>query len=261
MVGNIRSLEISTGNQSLFATFFPFALSLADRIQVERIDIASAVQGSLEQWRALLRQAAVLSDDEQTGLMGELWMLARLAEVAPKFAIAAWTGPAGEAHDFRLENREFEVKATRGERRTHVISGMTQLVPSPGRSLYILSLQFALSGAVPGTSLSDRLTNLRLVFDKEGIASEFDRLIRGRFGLDNTNWGYYRQPMQLRSRPVLVAVTPDLASIRQEDVSAISRSEMERVSDVRYRLDLTGLGVEDGSREFLLVIPQLGEAQ
>jgi hypothetical protein len=259
LVDGEQTLTISTGNASLFPIFFPFALSLADRLQLEHADVGAAVKASLDQWRALLRQAAMLSEDEQTGLMGELWMLERLALRAPAVAIDAWTGPDREAHDFRIGDREFEVKTTRGERRVHVISNMTQLVPSLERSLYILSLQFAASGAVGGSSLAERLEDLRGIFDRHGLATDFDRLLQSGFGLDPSNWHFYRQRLLLRSRPVLIPVTDDLPSIRQGDVSAIPRPGMERVSDVRYRLDLTGLGFEEGSQEFNSLIPAAEE--
>ena len=257
MVGGARSLEISTSNESLFPIFFPFALTLADRIQIEHTEVGAAVKASLDHWGALVRRAAMLSDDEQTGLMGELWMLERLARQAPEIALAAWTGPSREAHDFRIGDREFEVKATRGERRVHVISNMTQLVPSPGRSLYIVSLQFAASGAEAGSSLAERLSELRALFERGGLATDFDRLLRSGYGLDGSNREFYRQRLHLRSSPALIPVTDDLPSIRQEDITAIPRPGMQRILDVRYRLDLTGLGFEDGSPEFIAQIPAI----
>jgi hypothetical protein len=259
LINGARNLEVTTSNSTLFPIFFPFVLTLADRVQLERVAVGAAVAESLDKWRDLLRQAAMLSEDAQTGLMGELWFLDRLADTSPQAAIAAWTGPQREAHDFRIGDREFEVKTTRGERRIHVISNMTQLVPSPGHELYVLSLQFAASGAVGGQSLAESLQQVRDRFDRAGLAQEFDRRLRLGYGLLGSSWDFYRERLQLRSSPALIPVTPDFPSIRQEDILAIARPGMNRVTDIRYRLDMSGLGFEEGSPEFASLLPEAEE--
>lgn len=255
LINGERTLEIATSNPILFPIFFPFVLTLVDRVQIERAAVGAAVTASLDQWRDLLRRAAMLSEDVQTGLMGELWMLDRLADQSPDTAITAWTGPEREAHDFRVGDREFEVKTTRGERRIHVISNMTQLEPSSGHELYVLSLQFAAAGAMGGRSLAERLQQLRDRFEHAGLVQEFDRRLKNGFGLDRSNWNFYRERIQLRSRPALIPVTPEFPSIRTEDILAIAREGMTRVTDIRYRLDMTGLGFEEGLPEFASLLP------
>lgn len=248
-------MELATGSAPLFPYFYAFALALADRIQVDALDVAQAVEQSLGQWRALLRQVAMLSDEEQTGLMGELWMLRRLMRSSASTAIDAWVGPRGEAHDFRIGTAEFEVKSTRGERRVHLITTSSQLVPSPGCTLYVLSLQFAAAGSSAGVSISELLDELRLEFDASGLRDAFDALLLSRYGVGAANRGYYRERLKLRSDPYLVHVSDDFPCLRQDDILAISRAGMDRISDVRYRLDVSGLGSPDGSAEFLSVLP------
>jgi hypothetical protein len=249
-------LEISTQNQSLFPYFYSLALSIADHIQVEGVGVARAVQDSLEQWRALLSRASMLSTEEQTGLMGELWMLDRLGRVFGEQALTAWTGPKGQAHDFRIGSQEFEIKTTRSERRIHLIGSLSQLLPSPGKSLFLLSLQFAAAGATGGWSLNDSIVEVRSLFAPLGLASTFEEMLRDRYGVGEDNRTYYRERLQLRSKPYLVPVDDHLPVLRSEDILSIPRSGMERISDVRYRLDVGGLGFPEDSPEFLALLPR-----
>jgi hypothetical protein len=198
----------------------------------------------------------MLSEEKQTGLAGELWMLERLFAFSAGGALDAWTGPRGEAHDFRVGEREFEVKATRTERRVHSISSPTQLVPSPGMELFLLSVQFAGAGAAGGASLAERVRAARELFEPFGRAAEFDSLLLAKYGIGEATAGHYRERVQLRSKPYLVPVTPTFPSLREDDILAIPREGMERISDVRYRLDVSGLGFPDGSPEFLAILPQ-----
>lgn len=250
-----RLLEISTGNRALFPFFYAFALALADRVQVDRVEVRAALADSLDRWRNLLRQATMLSEDQQTGLFGELWVLRRLFATLAGESLDAWTGPRGEAHDFRVGETEFEVKTTRAERRVHTISGLNQLVASPGHTLYLISLQFAAAGAVGGRSLAERVTIVRELLDPLGRAEEFDAIMHARYGLTEANRIQYRERVHLRSEPFLVPVSDNFPCLLEEDILAIPRPGMQRISDVRYRLDVSGLGFPDRSSEFLALLP------
>lgn len=214
-----------------------------------------ALRRSLRDWRALFEQLALLTPERQLGLLGELWLLDRLLDVNGADALDAWTGPKGEAHDFRIGKNEFEVKTTSGEHRSHVISSDSQLIPSPGHDLYLVSLQFA-AGGPDGRSLHDVVDGLRSRTAMLGVASRFEQILEAGFQLMPSNLVHYSRRMQLRSRPYLVPVTESFPRITHSDVLALPRSEMVRVSDVRYRLDVEGLGWEDGTVEFLALLPE-----
>ena len=250
-----RCIELSTRNRPLLPYFYAFAVRLADRIQLEHGSVDEAIHGAMENWRLLMRQATMLSAERILGLIGELWLLGRLESSLGSPALDAWTGPHGEAHDFRLASHEIEVKTTRGERRIHTINGVQQLVPSEGSSLHVLSLQFAAAGAGEGTSLSELISAVRERFAAHSRAADFSALISGSFGIAPEREGYYRERVKLRSSPALIAVDDDLPRITQADLDAIQRPEMHRITDVHFRLDLTGLGALDGRDDFLAVIP------
>lgn len=96
-----------------------------------------------------LRRAA-LSDEVIIGLIGELRLLAVLMSLAQTpadraTALEAWRGYQQDARDFAFANASIEVKATRGNRSIHQISGLGQVDParSPGgdptEQLYLVS--------------------------------------------------------------------------------------------------------------------------
>jgi hypothetical protein len=198
-------LEVATTAKDLFPYFFAFALSIADGVQVDGATPGGALRRSLRDWRSLFEQLALLTPERQLGLLGELWLLDRLMDVHGAAALDAWTGPKREAHDFRVNPYEFEVKVTSGERRSHLISGDSQLVASPDHELYLLSLQFA-AGGPGGRSLKDVIEATRDRMASLHVESRFDEVLESTFQLSPSNLAHYRKRLQLRSRPYLVPV-------------------------------------------------------
>jgi len=247
-------LEVATTIPGLYPHFFAFALSIADAIQIDGASPDAALRRSLREWRALFEQLTLLTPERQLGLLGELWLLDRLLTIHGADALDAWTGPKGEAHDFRIADNEFEVKATSGAHRSHIISSDGQLISSPDRSLYLLSLQFA-AGGLDGRSLHDVVDALLSRMAAFGIGPRFEQILETAFQLTPSSLVHYSKRVQLRSRPYLVPITESFPRIMHSDVLALPRAEMVRVSDVRYRVDVEGLGWEDETVEFLAVLP------
>jgi hypothetical protein len=250
-------LEIKTENPQLFEPFYGLILSIADRVQLDGEEVGRAVDDALMVWQGLLRKSTMLSAEKQLGLFGEIWFLNRLIQAQGPKALESWVGPRGQAHDFRIDLNEFEVKSTRAERRIHHISSVTQLVSSPGRALYLISLQFGAAGEGPGESLADRIAAVRLTIrgmDADAV-SDFDELLLNGYNLQPESEAWYPDKLILRSLPHLIPVLEDTPCLRPDDILAIPRREMERVQDLSYRLDVTGLGWADGSDEFLSVVP------
>ncbi len=248
-------LEVATTDTDLFPYFFAFCLSIADGIQLDGTVPDAALRRALRDWRALFEQLAMLTPERQLGLLGEMWLLDRLLDVHGALALDAWTGPKGQAHDFRLGDREFEVKTTSSEHRSHLISSDNQLTASPGRTLYLLSLQFA-AGGPNARSLRGVVEAVRSRMSLMGVGSRFDELLEATFQLSPSTLGHYTKRMQLRSPPLLVAVTDSFPRITHADVLSLPHPEMVRVSDLRYRVDVDGLGWEDGTDDFLSVLPK-----
>lgn len=247
--------EVSTREQSLYRYFFGFALSIADAVQSEGLPPDKALPRAISQWRALFNQSPLLTAERQLGLLGELWLLNRFLDTRGADALDAWIGPLGEAHDFRIEDVEIEVKATSGEHRSHIISSDSQLVPSPRCKLYLLSLQFTHAGAL-GRSLGVVIDELRGRLHPLDLTGRFERILEQSFGISDHDPQYYSDRVKLRAAPYLVSIDANFPRITRTDVLSLPHTDMTRVSDVRYRVDVEGLGSEDGTREFLAVIPE-----
>ena len=246
-------VEISTATPALFPYFHSFAVALADRVQVDGLDSHAALAECLDRWRDLFREATMLSAEQQLGLLGELWLLRRLiAQRGADTAIDAWTGPSAQAHDFRIGALEIEVKATTNEHREHIISSDTQLTASDGAELYVLSLQYTPAGAENGQSLGAALAELRTTLSGLAAWTNFDSILLNHFGLEPANLSLYATPFKLRTAPCLVPVDDYFPRIILAHLAGAT--DIARISDVRYRVNIDGLGSLLGTPKFIDIL-------
>lgn len=257
LADNQLYLEVSTVTRQLFGEFFYLALSIADLIQVEGRKPLDAVRDSFNTWQDLLKKIEILDKDIEIGLFGELWLLRRLIKVMGTTAVDTWTGPAGEPQDFRVGSNEFEVKSTINLRRTHIVNGLKQLMPSRERNLYILSLQFESTGSTTGHSLPDLIIEIRNhISHDEATLMRFNSIIEEKFGIRDEDSVYYTLRYRLRSSPVLIPVDDSCPKITEDILRhMIPADTFRRISDVHYRIDVEGMGFSDGSPEFLAILP------
>lgn len=150
------------------------------------------------------------------------------------------------------------MKTTLRAGRVHTVHGLEQLRPTAGSQLFLLSLQVAPAGAEPHA-----LTLSELMADVEAaLSGDTPRLDLLRW-LVGEQIGYRPSEMPapgdvealvMRSAPVLVPVDvrcPALTATLLEPLGALA----QRIADVRYTIDVEGLGEEDGSQAFLEVLP------
>jgi hypothetical protein len=138
-----------------------------------------------------------------------------------------------------------------------MISGPRQLVASRGCRLYVLSLQFEPAGAADGQALPDAVASVRGLLEGHAHALDaFNRMLGGRTSYRDEDAAMYTDRYRLRTTPSLVPVgtgfpriTPDLLT------RALGKEVAGRVSDVRYRINLEGMGVLDGSTAFRRILP------
>jgi hypothetical protein len=256
-LGGADAVEVSTSNPTLYREFYAFACAVADRVQIERLPASAAVESALDNWAALLQRLAILDDARQIGLLGEIWLLSRLAlRLGWDEAVQAWKGADAEEHDFSCRDFDIEVKTTLAERRIHVIGSLTQLAPTADRPLYILSLQLTGAGAGPGESLADAVA--RVERDAQS-ASEAARqrlnALLGGSGWRPEHAPHYSRRFSLRTAPCLVAVDDLCPSITPGTLSGLGSEKLARIGQVVYRVDLTGLGHEEGHPSFDRLLP------
>lgn len=235
-----RFLEVVVTVSALFRDAYPVLCSMADRVQVGGMAPARALRATLDKMSSLLRVPDSMSREREIGLFGELLVVGGLiSEVGAKNAIQAWRGGMAEEHDFGLPALDLEVKTTSGERRVHWIESLTQLVPTRSRPLWLVSHQVTTAGAGHGHTLSDLVDDIRtkivsdvarVGLDKALVDSGWRDDERERFV---TRW---TRRTDSRAYPV-VGTFPRLTP----DILRLNGLPLDRIPEVRYRVDLDGL--------------------
>jgi hypothetical protein len=229
--------------------------SAADLIQELGRSPIEALQECAEKFFSLLSSYALLSPEKQVGLWCELWLLARLIETEGSHVVHSWIGPIREPHDFRFGNIEIEVKGTRGVKRTHLISSEEQLNPSDGCELYLLSLQIEPSGGDDCESLAALVTRVRAGLSDDAVAKKvFNNMLREAKFLD-AHAGFYTDRFRLRKGPMLVPVVGEFPRVTKGVLSEVLEEDAcKRVSEIKYRLDVSDLGFVENDEEFQKVL-------
>lgn len=197
-----------------------------------------ATKAALRHLRALLEQRRRMTEQAVIGLWGELLVLQDLVNVmGPADALGSWMGPRGEEHDFSASATDLEVKTTLRERRCHIISGATQLQPSPGRGLWLLSIQITRAGSTEGISLPALIRQLR-----KSLADHLDAFdgYLAEVGWAPMDASFYDQRYMLRSKPTCYEVDNDFPAITPPRLHRVV-PRAERVDGIVYTIDVTDL--------------------
>lgn len=212
--------------------------AILDRVQLSGEPFADAVEEALNSLTGILAVRHSLTREKQVGLFGELCVLLALAEsIGCDAAITSWRGPRAEEHDFGMPNDDVEVKTTLSERREHWISTATQLVPTGDRPLYLLSIQLTTAALDSGHTLPDLVASAR-----SKLAAQATRLevVLAQLGYRDHDSDLYHSHWTLRTTPAFYEVGPGFPAITQGILDEAVPSA-ERIKDLRYRIDLTGL--------------------
>jgi hypothetical protein len=235
-----RCFEVVVTVPDLFRTAYPLLCSIADHVQLDGMRPADALRRALRAFADLLKNEQGFPREHEIGLFGELLSLAGLIRSeGAAVALAGWRGPAREEHDFGLPNDDLEVKTTSGERRAHWIESLNQLVPTGNRPLWLVSHQLTQAGVGAGWRLGDLIDRVR---DAVGTGADRDALESGL-----ADWGWSedlsdRCETRWTRRVPSAAYTVD-ARFPTLTPEALERAGIafDRLLEVRYRVDLTGL--------------------
>ncbi|MER5381431.1 PD-(D/E)XK motif protein [Streptomyces sp. NPDC002688] len=232
----MRLARIRTTQIALMRDFHDLLSAIADRIVAHGRTLDQAFEETIRAWTALLNRPHGFSTEKRIGLLGELAVLRCLSEeYGWETAIASWTGPENEEHDFGLPGFDLEVKTTASEQRRHTIHGISQLDPTPGRPLWFASLQLTRGGA-DGRTLTESVHSLRacVADHAPAVLNGLDsRLVMAGWSNDlpdDERW-------TPRTRPLLL----DASALPRLDSSLLPDSVRERISGVQYTIDVTGL--------------------
>ena len=260
VTGSSRSgwdLHIQSAEHLLFCEFYTFAIEILDHVQNKKMQPADAVDKVWNNWDRLLDRNSILSRDKQLGLIGELWVLSRIASAFGwQAAIEAWHETSQSEHDYSLKLCDLEVKATTNEKRIHVISSITQLAPTNGRPLYLVSIQFTpTSSVVDGSvSLMEIIDGMKKdIFDADLLARFMIRLKK--VGWKESHARHYSQKYLYRSKPCLIPIDSCCPRLTPDLLEPLGKILESRLVSVSYRIDVSGMGFEEGTMEFNRVLP------
>ncbi|MFD3483359.1 PD-(D/E)XK motif protein [Streptomyces sp. NPDC058665] len=233
----MRMARIRTTQAALVRDFHDLLNAVADRIVTHERTLDQAFGETVRAWSALLERPRGLGTQKRIGMLGELSVLVSIAHTRDwSAAVQAWKGPYGEEHDFGLPDFDVEVKTTASEQRSHTVHGLGQLTPTGDRPLWFLSLQVTRGGA-RGRSLRDSVHAVRHEiaeqaprsldrFDEQLSASGWEPELP-----DDERW-------HMRTDPVVLPVDDRLPRL---DMRTVPAHVLDRVRDVTYALDVSGL--------------------
>jgi hypothetical protein len=147
------------------------------------------------QWRGLFQAGRLvgLTENEQQGLWGELWILQNLMcpAIGLKNALESWKGPGGGIHDFEVRQLSVEVKTSSRHQDVITVSGAHQLANSADIRLAICGLMLEVFPSA-GTSLAELIETIRTSIMETSPSSlaQFNALLIEAGYIDSTSSRY-----------------------------------------------------------------------
>lgn len=231
--------EFAVTGDDVLLDAYPVLCAVADRVQQQGMPFAVAVRDVLGTYHELLRGLGRLTDQEEVGLFGELFVLDHLlGHVSEADAVEAWRGAASEEHDFGFVQDDVEVKTTIAESRRHWVGTVTQLAPTQQRPLWVLSIQVTTAG-LGGLTLPELIAGIRHKLVDGAVRHQFEaRLADVRWSDDQV--ALYGRRFRLRSDPAAYRVGPGFPAITTSALAAAGLP-VERIASVAYLIDLSGM--------------------
>jgi hypothetical protein len=203
-----------------------FEALCADLISVALVSASApaafgGITKRLEAWQACLRaRKAGLSQEEQTGLLGELTALKMIAETAGYLrAVQAWKGPLDGIHDFEDSGLAIEVKSVLGIGTYLHISRIDQLEFAGLSQLVIARLRFR--QGQDGEDLPSYVNRVRaeIVGKHPASLAEFeDKLLRaGYLDIDSQ---LYRETLFMQEGFCCYSVDHDFPRLLRQEIPA-----------------------------------------
>ena len=158
---------LDSNQRDIFQTLCEDIISAASQARSE-VGAVSAALMRTWRWHHLLRggRGALLSPEEQMGLLGELFVLERLLlpRVDATSALTAWRGPLGAPKDFEIARVAIEAKTRRGGATPSLsITSESQLDEGGLDSLFlhVVELDEAPMDGIQGVTLNDVAERIR----------------------------------------------------------------------------------------------------
>ena len=232
-------VEFGVFGRGVLREAYPMLVAVADHVQLHGDAMGTAIGRVLASYRELLGALGRLSEHQELGLYGELLVLDHLiSSIGEHRAVDSWRGPTREEHDFGLDDVDLEVKTTLSEDRSHRISSLTQLEPSPGRDLWLMSVQLTTRG-VGGSTLPELIARVINRLSSPAVQTRFAERLAG-VGWDASHSHLHNRRFVQRSRVCAFNVTQEFPAITARRLGSAG-FPIERFSDVSYILHTAGL--------------------
>jgi|NGEPerStandDraft_6_1074524.scaffolds.fasta_scaffold113720_2 hypothetical protein len=217
---------------------YMFSCAVVDRIQIESLRLAEAVDVVVREMRDIMRREQTLERDAEVGLAGELIVLLSLIRSHHgRDAVDSWLGSSGEEHDFALPTVDLEVKTTTSEGRIHWIGSVRQLRGLPGRALRLVSIQLTPKVGEGSRTLGEIAGAAVSAAGARGgeVTSRLEAV--GYFSSDSD---LYRTSWALRDEILEFEVDAGFPRIIEDQLATLGLS-LQTIVELRYRLCVDGL--------------------
>ena len=237
MRNGVEWVRLTLDARGMYAEAYGLVISVVQAMR-GGATFAAASSAAMTNMKALLAAKPQISEEKQIGLLGELLLLRTLLDTFDEAEVLDWwLGPLAEERDFAFPAFDAEVKTTLRESRTHMIHGAGQLEPSPGRSLWLVSVQVTRAGGDPkGIWLPGLIHEIR-----ERLVATRDRFVShlSAEGWDDDDATTYPATYVLRTTPAAYLIDDDFPAVTPERLrSIVPHSDL--VSGVTYRVNVSG---------------------
>lgn len=242
LFSGVPHVEVLTDAPDLFRPIYALISDVLSRVADGETNCLRALELSLEDFETLLSSSIQITKERVIGLYGELWVLQQLLckQIAP---LSCWIGADRQSHDFRMDTLELEVKTTVANIRRHVIHGLNQLSPTPGRSLCLVSIRLGSAGSNVGESLNDLVDKVRSGLRSDSTAlTQFDSVLNT-VGFDPDH-SECTARYTLAAPAMAIAVGIEFPALSHAWLAtAVGDGAATRIRNVELNLDLEGLGI------------------
>ncbi|CAN1559134.1 Putative PD-(D/E)XK family member (DUF4420) [Mycobacteriaceae bacterium] len=228
--------RITVDARNMYTEAYGLMLSIVQAMR-DGATFAAATSAAMMNMKTLLAAKPRISEEKQRGLIGELLLFRCLLEAFDEYSVIEWwLGPLAEERDYAFATFDAEVKTTVSELRAHVINGAGQLEPSPGRPLWLVSIQITRGGGDPNAfTLPGLIQEIR-----ERLTATRDQFMAYLVweGWEDDDAAMYPTAYIYRTRPAAYLVDDDFPAVTRSRLnSVVPHSDL--VSAVTYRVDVS----------------------
>ena len=236
-----KFIDIECSMDEYLEEFTEVIKEISTEILIHNKEPFSSVMDVIENWRAFLasRIKEILSDEEQIGLLCELIILKKLCDINPSMALSSWRGPLGEKHDFVFSDWSFEIKGTRSGNHRHLINGIDQLKKPENKDLAFISFLITLTQTQKSISIQSLIIEIVAgpLKNKGPLIELFHKLLVAA-GYSRIFAEEYKKIQFEIITCTLFNVDEYFPKITSDNLSSPLNN---RVSEIRYKIDLEGL--------------------